>query len=1044
MHARSLFSLFIFLVWLALPVGAAPVEFNRDIRPILSDHCLNCHGQDAGSRKAELRLDVRDEALKGGESGEPAIIPGEPERSELLLRVISHDRDEVMPPPKSKNPVTPEEVAKLRQWIAEGAKYEGHWAFAAPQRRPLPEEATAQHPIDAWVRQRLTAEGLTPSPAASPEALCRRIYLDVIGLPPTPAQVDEFSAAAAKDRKQAVEGLIDALLAMPAFGEKWARPWLDVARYADSDGYEKDLPREQWAWRDWVIAAINRDMPYDEFIVQQIAGDLLPGAQQEQRIATGFLRNSMVNEEGAILAEQFRMESMFDRMDCLGKAVLGVTLQCAQCHTHKFDPISHTEYFQLFAFLNDTYEATSWVYTPEQQQTIARLQAEIAGVDARLQAETPGWQERLAEWGTAQLARRPHWQVLKPLTYEWKGGLAHPQVLPDDSVLTIGFRPTHGELVVETETTLSNFTGLRLEAMKHGDLPFGGPGRSVRGTFAISELVLEIKPKSGGEWKKLEWRGATADFAQADQPLDAFFRKTEKDKDGKEKPDNRRVGPADYLVDGKEETAWGTDRGPGRRHAECEWVGALKEPAGAAEGVQVRVTLKYRHGGADPHGRHNHFLGRFRLALTTEKEPRAEPLAPTVREALTLPLEKRSAEQSAAIFAAWRAHAPEGAAAQAEAEKLWAQYPEGATTVLHLADRAAVDTRKTRMLERGNWEKPAAEVQPGTPAFLHALHKTEEPPRLQLARWLVDRRSPSTARVAVNRVWQTVFGAGLVETADDFGVRAPLPVHRELLDWLAVDFMENGWRLKPLLRLVLTSETYGQTSRTTPELLERDPRNRLLARGPRFRADAEVVRDIALSASGLLTQRVGGPSIFPPVPESLFAASFVPVDFWKTATDAERYRRSLYVFRRRSLPDPVLSSFDAPAGDVACAARPRSNTALGALTSLNETVFLEAARALALRTLREAVTNDDERVAYAFQLCTSRRPTAAESAEVLALLRSQRARIAEGWLSARDVATGDPARLPEALPAGVSPTDAAAWTIVARVLLNLDETLTKG
>jgi len=1051
-------------VALALPLSAQvqqpvpQVEFNRDVRPILSDNCFTCHGQDEAARKGGLRLDDRANALAGGKSGLAAIVPGKPDESELLLRIMSaHDSEDLMPTAGSKKaPLTPPQVATLRQWIAEGAEYQAHWAFIPPSRPALPAGANDKNPIDAFVSARRSAAGLKAAPVAAPETLARRLWLDLVGLPPSPQELDEFIAAYAKDRNKAYAALVETLLASPRYGEKWARHWLDAARYADSDGYEKDLPRQQWAWRDWVIKSLNADQPYDQFIVDQIAGDLLAPAErdpqraQDLRVATGYLRNSMVSEEGAIINEQYRMEGMFDRMDAIGKGVVGVTFQCAQCHTHKFDPITHEDYFRVFAALNNTYEAITRVYGPEKLAAIETVHRGIAAEEAKLKNAQPDWPKFFAAWSEAQasILAATSWETLTPVEPVWSGGLAHPEVLPDGSVLTLGFRANNGDLSFTTTPKLAaGVTALRLEALNHGDLIFGGPGRSVDGLFALSELQVEVlgadyvKPATEKitetHVRKLGLTQASADLETPSRPIDPRLRKNDDDK--------RVVGPSAYLVDGELDTAWSPDRGIGRRNAPSEAVVQFKEPLTLAAGEKLRVTLRFKHSGKDTHGRDTQLLGRFRVALTTAPEATAAKIPAAARLGLGVPAAARTLEQQAALFAAWRSSVASYGETNAAIEKLWAQYPVEDTTVLVLGDRIPEDARGTFILDRGAWDKPKTRVTPGTPAFLHARREppANEPYRLAFAHWLVDRRSPTASRVAVNRVWQALFGAGLVEASEDFGVRAPAPALPEVLDWLAVEFMDRGWSQKQLIRILVTSSTYRQSSVITPEVQERDPKNRLLARGPRFRADAEVIRDIALHTSGLLTEKVGGPSVFPPVPESLFASSFISVDFWKTATDAERYRRSLYVFRRRSMPDPVLSSFDAPNGDSACASRPRSNTPLAALASLNEIVFVEAAQALALRILREGGQTEEARAAYGFRLCTARAARPDEIAEVLAVMRTPRQRLAEGWISARELAFGDAAKLP-ALPRGITPADVAAWTVAARVLLNLDETLTKS
>jgi hypothetical protein len=1010
-------------------------DYLREVRPILAGSCFPCHGMDAGTREGGLRLDLAETARQGGDSGDPAIVPGDPTASQLIERIATDDQSLRMPPADAKPPLSAEQIDVMRRWIAAGAPYRQHWALVPPEKLAVPQPISGgagTNEIDGFVQTRLQQEGLSPSPQASRETLLRRLYLDLIGLPPSPEEVEAFLA---DESAGAYARQVEKLLASEHFGEKWARHWLDLARYADSDGYEKDLPRKQYLWRDWVINAINADMPYDQFIVEQVAGDLLPNAAQDQRVATGLLRNGMVNEEGAIIYEQFRMEGLIDRMDCIGKAVLGLTIQCAQCHTHKYDPISHEEYYRLLSFINNDYEAISWVYSDDQLKRIAAIHAADRKLEEQLKGAHPDWPARLAAWENGARTDADAWAVLPPIEPEWLGGLAHPSALPDHSVITLGFRPEAGHLVVMGETKTTGVTSLRLDALTHGDLPFGGPGRSVRGTFAISEVAVEARPldKPDAAYEAVKVADVTADFAEAERQLVAPFRRSDDDK--------RTVGPAKYLADGTEETAWGADRGPGRRHQDLAAHLKFEKPLSHPAGTRFKITLKFNHGGPDHHGRSNNFLGRFRLSVTDAGKP-LEPLPHFIVETLNTPPEKRTAEQTQKLFTFWRERQPEFADGNTAIDKAWADHPEG-ETVLNLAARLPEDYRQTAILDRGDWQKPTTPVTPGVPAALHPLPADAELSRLTFARWLVDRRSPTAARVAVNRVWQSIFGVGIVETVEDFGVRASEPSHPELLDWLAVDFMDHNWRLKHLLRGIVTSATYQQDSRLTAELAEIDPKNRLLARGPRFRMDAEVARDSVLTAAGLLNRQLRGPSFFPPVPESMFTTSFIPVDFWNTAPPPERYRRSLYVFRRRSMPDPVLSSFDAPNGDFACPRRARSNTPLAALTALNEPVFVDASRALALRILREAGADDRERANYAFGLCTNRTPDDAEVDEVLSLLKSQRARIAEGWLSPRAIATGKHDELPD-LPEGVSPADAAAWTIVARVLLNLDETFTKG
>jgi hypothetical protein len=1027
---------------------AATVDYSRDIQPILAEHCFHCHGNDDGARKAELRLDSRDAALKGGESGDAAIVPGKPESSALMARVLSKDSDEIMPPPKEKKPLKAADIEKLSQWIRDGAAYAGHWAFTAPVKPPVPQTGAnsedksvrVTHPIDAFISARLKEEGLAMSPPAEPEILCRRLHLDLIGLPPSPAALDAFAKeASAKGLDVAATALAETLMQDRRFGEKWARHWLDVARYADSNGFEKDLPREQWVWREWVIDALNRDMPYDQFVIEQVAGDLLPTATKQQVIATGFLRNGMINEEGAIIPEEWRIEGMFDRMDAIGSGIMGLSLKCGQCHTHKFDPITQTEYYGLFAFLNNTYEAKSWVYSLEAEKTIAAVKTEIQRIEGRLKKDRPDWEKQMAAWEALEMKRwrQTQWSIVEPLDTHSSTELNHPTVLPDQSVLTLGHPTTKGDLHFFAEPRMENVTGIRLEVLTHGDLPMRGPGRSYKGSWALSELIVEAKKPGSDKWERLKMKNVTADFEEPVAGMEAEWENKTGDKESR-----RLRGPAAFLADGDDLTAWRADRGAGRRNTESVAVAQFEQPVTLPAGTKLKVALLLDHGG-DGSGYRNTQIGRFRIALTQSPDPRVERAPYAAILAMQVPREERTAEQKQAIFDAWRLATPAMQAFSAQIEKQWQSYPEPLSSTLHLAERTGQDVRETRLLDRGVWNQGKQVVKPRGIAALNPLPAGAGSKRLDFARWLVDRRSPLAARVAVNRLWQAVFGIGIVETAEDFGTRAAEPSHREMLDWLAVDFMEHGWSQKHVLRTIVNSAAYRQTSRTTKELLERDPKNRLLARGPRFRSEAEVVRDIALSASGLLSDKFGGPSVFPPIPESVLEFNFFKPDYWKPAEDSTRYSRALYVFRKRSMPDPTMIAFDAPTGDTSCTRRPRSNSPLAALTTMNEPIFVEAAQALARRVLREAATFDSARADYAFRLCTSRQPTAAERASLLKLLASRRDRLKLGKLKAIDVAFSPLTKAAD-LPADATPNDLAAWTIVARVLLNLDETVTKS
>jgi hypothetical protein len=929
----------------AMTAMAADIDFTRDVQPILAENCYKCHGPTA--QMAGLRLD-----------GQPKPA------STILSRVTSSDPKVRMP--MGGPALTGAKVDILRQWVLGGGK---HWAFVPPVK---PKAAG----IDALVMERLSHEGLKLSPEADRATLLRRASLDLIGLPPTPAELDAFLA---DKRPDAWERQIDRLLASPHYGERWGRVWLDAARYADSNGYEKDAPRYVWFYRDWVINALNRDLPYNQFIIEQIAGDLLPNATQDQRVATGFLRNSMVNEEGGVDPEQFRMEAMFDRMDAIGKGILGITIQCAQCHDHKYDPLTQQEYYRIFAFINDAQDANITVYTPAEQAKRESILRRIHEIEAKTPRPKP-------EPDPAD------WRVLKVAVDDISTGGEREIPLPDGSMLAQGYAPTKHTVEFTAPSELDTVAAIRLELLTHPALPAGGPGRSIKGTGALTEFTVDVAyPDAPTKFEKVKIARATADINPPETPLDPVF----DDKSGRK----RVTGPIEYALDGKDETAWGIDAGPGRRNQPRKAVFELETPLKNAKNAIFRIRLKQNHGGSNSDDNETHNLGRIRLSISSTPSP---VVVPPVDPAV---------------------------------EALWKEYPEG-TLQLVLMDRGN-DHRQTHILNRGDFLQPGKVVEPGTPAFLHPMPEGPRD-RLAFARWLVDPKSPTTARSIVNRVWQQYFGTGIVATAENFGTQADAPSNQALLDWLAADFMESGWSLKKLHRKIATSAVYRQSSNVSPELLAKDPDNRLLARGPRFRVDAEVVHDIALAAAGLLNSKIGGPSVYPPAPAFLFKppASYGP-KMWKVEEGPDRYRRALYTFRFRSVPFPTLQAFDAPNGEMACVRRARSNTPLQALSTLNEPLFVESAQALARRVLQHGGATDRDRVAYAFRLATARVPTADETTVLLGLLEKEDKRIGDGWIGAKELGgSAEP-------PPGTTPRQVAAWTAVARVILNLDETITK-
>ncbi|HYZ86227.1 MAG TPA: PSD1 and planctomycete cytochrome C domain-containing protein, partial [Bryobacteraceae bacterium] len=804
-------------------VSSAPifaVDFTKEVRPILERSCYGCHGPKA--QMGGLRLDAKSGAGK-------TVVPGDHAASVLYQRIAGIGDQARMP--MGAKPLSAVEIALIKEWIDAGAvwpdsagevaaKVKKHWAFEAPTRPAVPAVKAATTPIDAFILASLEKEGLKPSPEASRETLLRRLSLDLIGLPPTPADVDAFIADKSEN---AYQKQVERLLASPHYGERWARIWLDAARYADSDGYEKDKARSVHFYRDWVINAFNRDLPYDKFIIEQVAGDLLPGASQDQKVATGFLRNSMINEEGGVDPEQFRMEAMFDRIDAIGKGVLGITVQCAQCHNHKYDPTKQEEYYRIFAFLNNSHESNIVVYTPEEQRKRDDVFAKIASLENKLKKSVPSWRTRMASWQAKAAKTSVDWQAVKPEVEDISTGGQKYVPMGDSSMLAAGYAPTKHRAKMSFKADRP-IAAIQLELLNDPNLPLGGPGRSTKGTGALTEFEVEAASADAPEksWQ-ICIRKATADVNPPVAPLEpAHDDKTKR---------LRVTGPVEFAIDGKDETAWGHDIGPVRRNMPYKAVFQLEQTIPA--GQIVHVYLSQRHGGWNSDDNQSLNLGRLRLSVTSDPDAQADPVPIRVRELLA-----KDAD-SPEIFSYWRTTVPEWASVNAEIETLWRQLPDGSSQLV-LAERS--EPRKTHILTRGDFLKPGKEVEPGVPAFLHPLPESDEPARLRFARWLVDRKSPTTARALVNRVWQAYFGHGIVATSEDFGMQAEAPTHPELLDWLAVEFMDRGWSLKQLHRTIVMSSTYRQQSVVTPELQEKDPNNKLLARGPRIRVDAEVVR----------------------------------------------------------------------------------------------------------------------------------------------------------------------------------------------------------
>ena len=989
------------------------IDFNRDIRPILSDKCLQCHGPDETTRKARLRFDTQEGAMaKPG-----VIVPGDSAASRLVRRITSTNPELVMPPPSTGHQLTLKEVAQLKQWIDEGAKWAQHWAYIAPVRPALPAlrdggALSAQNPIDAFVRARLEREGLKPAPEADRLTLLRRVTFDLTGLPPTLAEAEAFLA---DKSPQAYERLVDRLLASPHYGERWARPWLDLARYADSHGYEKDRPRMMWKYRDWVINALNADKPFDQFTIEQLAGDLLPTPTNEQLIATGFHRNTMLNQEGGVDDEEARWETLVDRTNTTSTVWLGSTLGCAQCHNHKYDPFSQKDYYQLLAFF-DAHEyrmlvmpgSEGWVIepelelpTPEQAARRTSLQAEIREVESQLRAESPVLSGAQQRWEEELRSAAQQWQPLSPHQLVSTAGTGLRQ-LPDQSILAAS--PVSGAVIASDvyELTLTlpalagPLTGLRLEVLPDPSLPKGGPGRDIYGNYVMSGFEAELLSAKGGP-RVLKFGRVQVDDAVGKVTLDAPYR---------------------WTID--------ATRDEQRRARQAVFV--LEEPLAVGRGATLRVRIDQASRVV------NQGLGRVRLSVTTAASPlRIVELPLRLRQDFTTAAAERTAKQRESISAQFRQVTPLLKKERDRLAELNKAIDDlGIIKAPIIRERQSTERPSTELRVRGSYTNRGERVYAATPAALNPWPANAPLNRLGLARWLVSAENPLTARVMVNRFWEQLFGRGLVETSEDFGRQGSAPTHPELLDWLAVEFRTGGWSLKHLLRLMVTSATYRQSSNFNGD--DEDPYNRLLARGPRFRLEAETIRDAALLASGLLDARVGGPSVFPVQPEGIWANPYDGSSVkWTTSTGTDIYRRSLYTFLRRTAPYPMMTTFDAPSREFCTVRRVRTNTPLQALNLLNDEALFDLARALAVRMRGDQDGGVAARLGYGFRRCLTRAPSTTELARLERLYHEQLEIYRRDPAAARQVAKG---------MAG-DPAEAAALTMVANVLLNLDEMLTK-
>ncbi len=1002
--------------------SAPPVDFARDIQPLLAERCLLCHGPDEA--EGELRLDIAERALGELPSGARAIVPGDADASELVRRLESDDEFARMPP--DGDPLSKDEIELFRRWIDAGGGFDAHWAFKPVRRPDIPDVSDANWPasaIDKFVLAELDAAGIKPSPAADRYTLIKRLSCDLIGLPPSPEEVDAFVH---DTRPDAYDRLVDRLLDSRHFGERWGRHWLDMARYADSDGYEKDRPRPNaWRYRDWVIEAINRDLPLDRFAIEQLAGDLLTDAEPEHHLATAFHRQTLTNTEGGVDQEEFRIEATFDRTETTVGVWMGLTMNCARCHSHKYDPISHTDYYRLFAMFNSAGEAeieiprseADWQRygraKAEHDAAVEELQAEYAAALDRLRPEIDAWERQLGEAREA---------AESPLTFHRPASLtanssskATLRQLDDGSLVAEGPVADKDRYTLIIPAPPGPLTGLRIETLADDSLGGKGPGRTAHGNFVLTSVTLEISDDADfAGARKIELISAEADF-------------------------NQNKFPPQNALDPADRTGWAISPQMGKPHTLTLYAAA---PVAVGDNDRLRIVLDQQYG-------ESHTLGRFAVQTMTGVDP-LRSLPPEVIKAVKKSPQKRSAADQRVIDDhVVRGHEPAAKLLQ-RLEKLRQQAPPSPMM------QAAVikpQPRQTKRLERGDFLQPAEDVDSGTLEVIQQLHPLvsrhddRSPDRLDLARWLVDSGHPLTSRVIVNQVWSRLFGRGIVPTVADFGVRGERPTHPELLDWLAWQLPRDlQWSRKRLIKSIVISSTYRQASQHRPELEQIDPTNRLLARQNRIRVEAEVVRDLALATSGLLDATVGGPSVFPPLPPGVAELSYANNFTWKTSDGGDRYRRGMYTFFKRTSPHPTLITFDCPDSNTAQIGREISNTPLQALALLNNQVFTEAAIALAARVLNadvdttdssaddatEPSNNDARRLRYALQLCLVRPPDETEVSALAELLSEAREHYQDNSDDAKQLVSLRP-------DDRLDRQEYAAWAATLRMMLNLDE-----
>lgn len=995
------------------------IDFNRDIRPILSETCFACHGPDANKRKAELRLDTKDglHALAGGPK---VIVPGKPAESELILRLTAESPEERMPPASTGKTLTPQQIDLFRRWIEQGAEFKGHWAYIAPTLSPIPnvdQPGFVRNDVDRFVLAELKERGLAPSAAADRRTLIRRLFFDLLGLPPKPEDVEAFVADKAPE---AYEKLVDHLLDSPHYGERMAMFWLDLVRYADTNGYHGDNHEDRDMYRDYVIEAFNKNKPFDQFTIEQLAGDLLPNATTEQRVASGYNRLLMTTREGGAQAKEYMAKYSADRVRNVSAVWMASTMGCCECHDHKFDPFRAKDFYGMASFFADIQEtavgeqAGTPIPTPDQLVKQKELDARIADLKSQVDNPKLDLAAAQAKWETQAVAdlsaNKPVWSVSKPMQTE-SLGKATLTVQDDQSVLSSGENPAKDTYVVTLATDLPRVTGLRLEALTHPSLNNGGSSRG-NGNFVLTGFEVSVTEPGKDQPRPVKIASAVADFEQANFPITAAF-------------------------DDKSDTGWAIAGYEKKENRKAAFVFA--EPVAMTAESRLVVRLKHE----SIYAQHN--IGRFRLSLTAGDKPNLQDLGlpDAVVAALKVAADQRNAEQQKTLVDYYRTIDPQlnqlrQQVKQAEADKT--NFQKTIRTTLVSTSGAP---RMIRVLPRGNWLDDTGEVvAPAIPGFLqkNAPAADKRQTRLDLAQWFVSQDNPLVSRVMVNRLWKQVFGQGIVKSLEDFGAQGSWPTHPELLDWLALDFVDHGWDVKRTIKLLVMSGAYQQSSLVSEQLKHVDPFNSWLARQGRFRLDAEIIRDNALATSGLLIHKVGGPSSKPYQPPGYWSHLNFPMREWQNDQGDGLYRRGLYTYWCRTFLHPSLKTFDAPTREECTVERTRSNTPLQALVLLNDPTYVEASRKLAERMVREGGPNIGTRLQFAYAHLLSRVP---RPEEVKILTDMYQKHLIE--YQAEKPAAEELLKIGAApMTSDVDKAELAATTSIARVLYNLHETITRN